>query len=109
MDRYLLSEILDYRDYLEWRKLISQVNKEYHHEFYYGCVRYSSIECLRCRNCDLELWNHRCRNCDLELWNHRSYRIYQIRKMRPDCYDVFYIRKMNDEFNCYDGNLPKNY
>ncbi len=54
MDRYLLIEILENRDYLDWRGLINQLNKEYHNRYYSD-----NMEVIKCQRCNYVLWNWR--------------------------------------------------
>ena len=65
MDRYLLNDILEERDYIEWRDKIDELNKEYHRRVYYGTNMRKSIcilekrECIRCQWCRYPLWDFR--------------------------------------------------
>ncbi len=86
MDRYLLNDILEERSYLEWRELMSKVNKEYHDKLYYAW------KCLRCRRSDIYLWN----------WRGRG--IYYGRK-------IYYHYYEHNRYECrvLGVDLPKNY
>ncbi len=59
MDRYLYREIIELKDYIEWRILIDMLNREYHKKLYYGFNRVFIRECVSCRVCDKSLWNWR--------------------------------------------------
>ncbi len=59
MDRYLLNDILEGRDYSIWRDKINEVNKEYHDKVYYD----DGYKCLRCRRSAMLLWNWRDNIC----------------------------------------------
>ncbi len=90
MDRYLLNDILEYRDYMRWRKLIDEVNKEYHDKVYYSDI----WKCLRCQ-----------RN-GLGLWHWRGTGNYYGSK-----FGISHYSRANNRYKCRRLNidLPKNY
>ena len=57
MNKYLMAEILEVKDYLEWKEFINKVNEEYHDNFHYDS--FNSIIWQRCHNI---LWNWRPRS-----------------------------------------------
>ena len=61
MDRYLFTDILEHRDYIDWKTLINETNREYHDRYYYGKKRYDyyTSEVIRCKRCSCILWNWR--------------------------------------------------
>ncbi len=99
MDRYLLNDILEERDYSTWKVLIDEVNKEYHDKLYYGTGG-SNCECLRCRKCRAMLWNWRyydiigIEDDDDQVW------IYNVYINKSRC--CYYYKGLDIE-------LPKNY
>ncbi len=94
MDRYLLNDILEYRnymvwkDYLVWRDKINGVNKDYHDKVYFDDV----YECLRCQRTDILLWN----------WEHKWEYYYKT--------NIYHFSFENDgyECTCLDVKLPEN-
>ncbi len=53
MNKYLIDEILETKDYLEWKAFINKVNEEYHKKFY--CC--SGV--IYCQFCKTHIWNWR--------------------------------------------------
>ncbi len=91
MDRYLLNDILEYRDYMGWRAIIDKLNEEYHDKVYYGEPGKNWGECLRCRRSKTDLWN----------WRRGSHGEGQIS----------HLNYANNRYKCIwlDVKLPKNY
>ncbi len=53
MDAFIFTQIINDKDYLEWRKLIDQVNEEYDDKVYYDeCIMDKKATCTM-------LWNYR--------------------------------------------------
>ena len=55
-----MDDILEDRDYMEWRELISQLNNEYDDRYEYS-RSYDERDCISCRKCGISLWNYRMR------------------------------------------------
>ena len=94
MDRYLLNDILEGRDYSIWRDKINEVNKEYHDKVYYG------------KNGPYD-YAIRCRQRLDALWNWRNYKkgtwggIYHV--------SFVYFNRYCYEDRILDIKLHKNY
>ncbi len=54
MNKYVIEDILEMRDYIDWRELIKLINKEYHSGYYLD-----ETQVLRCAQCGATSWNWR--------------------------------------------------
>ncbi len=59
MDRYSFREIIELRDYMDWRGLIKELNEEYHRKLSYEYCDTFKCYCIICRECLVPLWNWR--------------------------------------------------
>ena len=94
MDAFILYDILEQRDYLEWTALINEVNKEYHDEYYWDW--YLLTEALICQRCDYVVYNWR-----LYSFSAEDKEIYRNKK----CYN----KGLREAHDFKAGLLPKNY
>ncbi len=90
MDRYLLNDILEYRDYSIWRDKIDEVNKEYHDKVYYD----EEWKCLICKRSHMGIWNW----SGGRGWRHYGKYIYH------SCF-----KNNGREWTYSNVKLPKNY
>ena len=98
MDRYLLNDILEKRDYMRWRIKIDKLNQEYHQRYKLHRM-IDKRDCVMCRHCRFAVWNWR------RMPNEYSDRIIHIYNECPiiSCFESY---KCFRWLNVY---LPKNY
>ena len=115
MDRYLYRDILNNRDYLEWRELIDQLNKEYHKRYIYKDDGHNKDDGLNkdnglfCRRCDIgPLFNYRTLPPDPDSYDPSNYCIYNFVMFSP-CFDPHWPCPPCEEFecNCYNYNYEQ--
>ncbi len=100
MDAFIFNQIINDRDYLDWKAMVGKLNKEYHDKLYYGGDRllYDGCEYLKCKKCNIILWNWRTEEyiknvCKIEF-------VYSIGHIFLD--DCFAYKMLSI-------TLPKNY
>ncbi len=83
----IISEILEYHDYLRWKSIISQVNQQYH--AYYDPSEIDTTLC--CHQCELLLFNWRY----IYHWKPYNwpYHIYNVKHHSCDTPDDTYNRR----------------
>ncbi len=107
MNKYLLDDILNDRDYMEWREKINQVNGEYHNKLYY-CEEIDD-EGVSCTCCATYLWNWRLKDDIDDDWvRNIKFNVYggSCRVGEGYCDGLIYCCRCSSTF---DINLPKNY
>ncbi len=75
MDRYSFREIIELRDYMDWRGLIGKLNRQYHEKLSYNFNMGFMTECVNCRVCNLPLWNWRSSNPFGNIYENEIYQI----------------------------------